>query len=359
LNRGALLSHPLPPAEVLAALPARYAWSRAGKAGGVVVDLQSGHTFALNATALHILERLVSCPRERVLAQVAGDFGLSATVASEAIAAVLAALDTPGVTSSVPADDFPYKRVGDEYVLYHRATPLLRVNGDGTLAHLTEARGAGLPLAHLLRLASPKILQARGLVVLHAAASGGGNGEALVVFSGRSGAGKSTTSRLLAEAREAAPFADDLLVLSSGEGPPRARAGAEAAIYRWCDDTGRTLLARPDAPIELGGLCAAASDPAAALHPLDRLIFVAAERRSGTALVLHALSPDEAMLELMEAVFLGATAPPAVREFLAACAALAGAVPMARAVVPEGLTALQAALARDLVPYISKITSKR
>jgi hypothetical protein len=353
------MSLPLPPAEVLAALPARYAWSRAGQGGGVAVDLQSGHTFAVNATALHILERLTSCPRERVLAQVAGDFGLSAAVASEAIASVLAALDTPRITSPVPADDFPYKRIGDEYVLYHRTTPVLRVNGNGTFAYLTEARGAGLPLTHLLRLASPKILQARGLVVLHAAASGGETGEALVVFSGRSGAGKSTTSRLLAEARGAAPFADDLLVLSGGEGPPRARAGAEAAIYRWCDDTGRSLLARPDAPIDLAGLCAAASDPAAALHPLDRLIFVAADRRSGTGLFLHALTAPEAMLELMEAVFLGATAPTAVRQFLSACAALAGAVPMARAVVPEGLPALQGALARDLVPYISKTTSKR
>jgi hypothetical protein len=353
------LSLPLPPVEVLAALPARYAWSRAGQGGGVVVDLQLGHTFALNATAVHILERLVSCPRERLLAQVAGDFGISAAVASEAITGVLAALDTPRVAPPVPGDEFPYKRVGDEYVLYHRTTPVLRVNREGTLAHLTEARGAGLPLAHLLRLASPKILQACGLVVLHAAASGGGNDEALVVFSGRSGAGKSTTSRLLAEARGAVPFADDLLVLSSGDGPPRARAGAETAIYRWCDDTGRTLLARPDAPIELAGLCAAASDPAATLHPLDRLFFVAADRRGGTALVLQALTAPEAMLELMEAVFLGATAPPAVREFLSACAALAGAVPMARAVVPEGLPALQAALARDLVPYISKITSKR
>jgi hypothetical protein len=350
------VSQPLPDAEALAALSARYAWARAGE-GGVAVALEEGHTFSLNATAVHILQRLASCPRERLLAQVAADFGLSTAAASEAIAAVLAALASPGEAPAAPTDDFPYKRVGDEYLLYHRETPVLRVSGDSTTARLTEARGAGLPLAHLLRLASPKILQARGVVVLHAAASGGNEG--LVVFSGRSGAGKSTTSRLLAEARGTTPFADDLLVLSGEEGPPRARAGAEQAIYRWCDKAGRRLLSRPDEPVDLAGLCAAASDPAAALAPLDCLIFVAADRRRGTTLALQPLTAHEAMLELLSAVFLGTTAPAAVRQFLSACATLASAVPMARAVVPEGLPALRAALPRDLVPYISKITSKR
>jgi hypothetical protein len=350
----------LPPAEALAALATRYAWTRVGRApgaGGMIVDLKVGHYWALNGTAVHILDRLAACPRDHLLATIAADFGLHEAAASAAIGAVLGTLEAPGVAPAIATDDFPYRRVGEEYVLYHRETPVLRVSGDGATARLTEARGAGLPLQHLLRLASPKILQARGVVVLHAAASGGGD-DALIGFSGRSGAGKSTTSRLLAETRDAAPFADDLLVLSGADGPPRACAGAEQAIYRWCEQAGRTLLARPDDAIDLAGLRAAASDCSAGLVAIEHLVFVAADRRSGTALALQRLSPPEAMQELMTSVFLGATAAPAVRHFLATCAALAAAVPMTRATAPDGLPALRAALARDLIPYMSKTTSK-
>jgi hypothetical protein len=341
--------------EDLAAFAARYACVEAGK-GGVAVDLVSGMYWSLNSTAVRIVGRMLGTPADELITRVAHDFAISEWEASRAIEAVTQGFTARGPTPAVPTDNFPYRRSGKEYILYHQERPLLHIDAAGAQARLAAPGPVGFPLGHILRLASPKVLQVNGVTVMHAAAVGQ---DRLTVVSGRSGAGKSTTARFLVEAWHAPAFADDLLILEEHDRAPRARAGAEAAIYRWCDEAGLQLAAHPDRPIELSGLLAAATDPSAALVPIDHVMLVAVDRRGGNDLALERLTPEAAIIEMASTVFLGAAEPATVLHFFRACAALARSVSISRASVPDGLPGLRAAVARYVADYSSKTTSNR
>jgi hypothetical protein len=309
--------------------------------GGVAFDLTTGGYFALNASAAVICARLCEGDERGATAAIAARLGLAHAHAEEAIAQVLRGFARPGApaTAPPPGDVFPYRRAGDAYVLFHHDRPLLQIDATARTAHVRpEAAGSGFSGAYLLRLASPKILQANGIGVLHAAARTTADG--VLVVCGRSGAGKSTTATLLGEALSAPAFADDLVILGEGPAGNRARPGAEERVYAWCESAGPQLT---DAPVALEGLIAAAT-ATDATAPLREILVVARERRAGPDFRSERLPPAAALIEILNAVFLGTAEPVAIRRYLETCRALALGVPIARAHAPDGLPALRAAL---------------
>jgi hypothetical protein len=315
--------------------------------GGIAVDLQTGTFSFLNASAAATCE-LISRSRSWAEALVAAtrQWDLSEEQANAALEAVQRAL-AEALRVPSPGEAFPYLQTEGGYALYDRGRRLLEIDRDGNHVRLASPREPPARLEHCLRLVSPKILAAHGWIVLHAAACQLQN--RLLAFCGLSGAGKTTTTDLLAEAG-APKIADDLVLVSVKVDCAIAHTGAEARIYGWCAQAAEALMAKPSKPLP----CEALLDVVrGGERRLDGLVFLDRLNRGGVAFETQPLSAAAAMERILSAVFLGGVDRPRVREFLGRCRDLSLVVPSELARPPGDVRALAAAL-RD---YTTKTAS--
>jgi hypothetical protein len=319
--------------------------------GGVALEPASGNYWALNASAAAICQ-LISGGKswQDVRLAVSARWGLSAADAGAAVYGTCRSLGTVATsTQSVWYQRLPYQRFEDGHALVVGQRPLIGVDRESDHVRLlVSPENFPISIEHGLRLISPKILAARGLIVLHAATCR--LGSTLTAFCGPSGAGKSTVSSTLSSLG-VPKLADEILLVSMSNGSVRGYPAAEKRIYQWCAEGAQTLATNPDAPLGCAGLLDAATieDSLA----LTNLMFLNAEERGASQFETHAVPPWEALRDVMGVTFLGRGEWAHLRRFLANCRELAAAVPAARARPPSGL----AELAESLRTYIVNTAS--
>ncbi|MDB4983380.1 MAG: hypothetical protein JWM82_4132, partial [Myxococcales bacterium] len=191
-------------------LAGRFALERVSD-GGVLVDLQTGSYFQVNASAAEICGALldevdVEAARARVSARLNVDLDEAASL----IEGICEGLGEE-VASGEIEGPLRYGPSGDAFGLEEDGCPVLLVDPATRGLMLAEpARVLRYPMLDYVRTITPKLLGLLGFTVLHASAcrlSGG-----VVGFSGQSGAGKTTTMQAFASAGGTA-LAEDLLVL--------------------------------------------------------------------------------------------------------------------------------------------------
>jgi hypothetical protein len=307
--------------------------------GGIVVDLVTGAYFRLNASAAIICEALVAADDvQSAGVMVAKRLRIDDGEAARAVEEIRVALGTPSPRRDRP-DPFRYGPApeGDGYVLSSNGSPKLWMSADGLVIRaLSVQRESTAQTFEYLRAAAPKLLFLQGAVVLHGAACTSGHG--LLVFSGDSGAGKTTTAKAFSAAG-ATLFAEDMLVVGSPS-PLAIHAGGEQAIRKWAADAAE--LFHRTTPLDASGLSAVIEG---AVTPVAEIWFIAAEHRAEGAdrILPRRLGATDGALAVMSGLFLGATTPAEWRRFLGLASTIATSTPLFEARMPRGLDALRRA----------------
>jgi hypothetical protein len=307
--------------------------------GGVVVDLERGALFGVDARAARVCELLVEFADSRRVAQALADAGMAPReAAASAVAAVLGALESapPPDLAGLP---FSLKVDGPEYHLVFAGTSLLAFDSQGRQARLLSPPpgGSGFGVEDCLRFASPRILYLRGHVVMHASACRYAG--RVVAFCGPSGAGKTTTARAFAAAG-ASMLSEDLLPLSISSESVAAFGEGETRILAWARTAAQRLRSRPDAVVDCAELDSAAEG---ATERLSELRFLARERTTGGDFVVRALPSGQALRYVLQSCLLGSQRPADWKVFLDRCRLVASLVPTSIASAPEGIDALASA----------------
>lgn len=318
--------------------------------GGVIVNLETGNYFRVDAKAAEVCRALVECAAPGAEAsEVAARLGVPRAHAVRMLDEARAALDVPAARGEVQGS-YPFLPAGDGYALWHRDRPVLVVEGDGHAQRVRppdDARSLGADqLERYLRAVAPKLLFLHGLTVLHASAclvEG-----RLIAFSGTSRAGKTTTARSFAEAG-ARLVAEDLLVMARDAEDPLVALQGEPAVDAWARAAARELSSGGTA-VSSAELAGASALPHARL---DSILYLDGERRAGTDFVADRLDPADGLLALMENDFLGAIARREWQRFFRVAETIAAQTHLYRTAAPLGTDGLVAAARR----YISSWTS--
>jgi hypothetical protein len=322
---------------------------KAFPSGGVVVDLETGNYFQVDASAAIACAALVEGDRASAAREIARTLDLTPEHAARFIADTRAALDSAPVrgTPTGPYHFHPDEN-GHGHGLWHAGKRVLAVTEPDLTVSVVPGQGveASPLLEFYVRAVAPKIMFTRGLSVLHASACGLDG--TLIAFAGQSGAGKTTTVRAFVQ-NGAQPISEDLLVLKPDTPRPAVAIGGEARAHAWAKQAAERLAAGASA-VSSVELATTADGPA---MPLGEILFVDAGRRAGADLDARRLSDVEGLLALLANDFLGASSREAWRQFVASAVALSAAVKLFEVTTPLGVAALGPAAAR----YMSSWTS--
>jgi len=315
--------------------------------GGVIVDLETGNYFRVDTSAATACAALIESDVASATREVAEQLAISPEHAQMLIADTRAALSAAPVRGT-PTGPYHFYPEENGYGLWHAGKRVLAVSAPDL--EVSVPLGLGIESSPLLefyvRALAPKIMFARGLSVLHAAACSL-NGT-LIAFAGQSGAGKTTTVRAFVQ-EGALAISEDLLVLEPNAPRPSAVLGSEARVHAWAKQTAERLAAgaQRTASVELASM---ADGPAMALNAV---LFLDASRRAGSDFAVRRLSDPDGLLALMANDFLGASSREAWRQFVATATALSSTVELAEVTAPSGVGYLASAAAR----YMSSWTS--
>jgi hypothetical protein len=327
----------------------RFALETFAAGDGVLLDLQSGSYFRLNATAIAVCEALRAEPRlDEAIERVASRLEIPRVEATRAVTSVASGLER-GATPETPPGPFRYEaRPDGSGALSEDGRPILAVDPQQRTVKL-EAPLTALtaPLALYLRSLMPKLLALLEVPVLHAAACRIEG--RLVAFSGKSGAGKTTTARAFAKAG-AELVSEDLLVLDVAgdsvgihvEGEPFARA--------WAQSSAGALQAAPEGTVSFQPLAGAPRGP---MSRLDALWLVDAGRRANANFQLRALTTGDAVSTMLGNGILASTSPAQWRDFLRQVRWIAERTSPEEATLPDGLEPLSRAAERYIVKTAS------
>jgi hypothetical protein len=303
--------------------------------GGLLLDLESGGLFQLNATAAFVWRQfLEGMEAEAIAATIADRHGIEATRARADVAAAL----RPGALPSPPApEDYEFRRTSSGYLHLYLDRPELEVDAAGTeLAALTPAfERRPRRIRNGLRALVPKLMSLRGHTIFHASAvlvRG-----RLLAFSGRSGAGKTTTARALA-AQGATLVSEDKLLTRADAGGAIAWRDAEAHIEAWVSQATRALLV--EGRVSCTGLDEAARGEEL---PVAEIGFLDIVPRQGGEMITRQLDTKEAAAASFCGMFLGTALAAAWRRQLAAAVAFASGVSGYAVTMPDSLDLLQGA----------------
>jgi len=323
----------------------RYAIASFSDGGGVLVDLMTGGYFRLNATATLVCSALqATADMEEAIAFLARRMQVSSAEASHFVAVVREGL-SQSVPRNAPMTPLLYGRSPDgSWILEENGRPIFAIADERRQVELCVSP-AGLegPLTFYLQALVPKLLALLDIPVLHAAACR--IHDRYVAFSGRSGAGKTTTA-LTFERGGARLLSEDLLILSIADQRILIHAGGERFARDWARQVAPTVEACPGKPLDYGSLSGA---PRGELVPLDAIWFVAEERRLGSELRLRPLSVSDGALALLNNGFLASSYPRQWRDFLHRSQQIAERVELMEATMPSGLDCLESAARRYIV----------
>jgi hypothetical protein len=306
---------------------------------GVLIDLRTGNFFHVNKTATQMCLALRESTSH---ADSVARFAASMALASEDAAALLdhfrAQLSaSPGVRTETTGP-FRYCRHQQGYALEQNGSPILTTDLAGQKLRLRVPPDTlKFTMLDYVRAMTPKLLYLRGITVLHASACELPDG--IVAFSGRSGAGKTTTARAFAIAG-ARLISEDLVVLAADsrvmvvpDGEKRARD--------WATTAADTLARHPDRELDCGEL-ADVRHPG--LHPsLTAIWFVDERRRDGETFSRRTLNVTDGVLALLGNNFLGSDGAESWRRHVRATSAIAAQVALTELTMPDGLDRLATA----------------
>jgi hypothetical protein len=269
--------------------------------GALLLDLRSGQLFRLNQSAALVWRRhLAGDSIEEISRVVAKRYEIpEARARADAEAALQV---SASASSTPPIGEFHYERSGDRYVFSRLGQPLFFIDRGGQYLARSPAMDLGTEQTRqLLSSVAPKLLSLRGEIVLHASAVA--IDDRIVVFSGASGAGKTTTARAMVQSG-AQPVCEDKLVVRLGEAGANGFVDTEPTVAAWVDMAVAELAMGRPASCE--GLTGISRGP---VLPVIEIGFLAADRRMGDSLSARALAPADAAAAVFLNSFYGSADP--------------------------------------------------
>ena len=305
---------------------------------GILLNRESGAVYRLNRTAYEVWAALVAGQSiVDIVARLMREFGIERGRAErDTLTALKGFPPAPPLVSS--SDPFRWAWLPGGYGFFECDSLLWEVDARGDFLRWRAGSPPTVTQARLhLKTVVPKLLALRGIRVLHAATVE--MKDSLVVFSGRSGAGKTTSARAFA-ATGARLVSEDLLILAPGDGARGAMNG-EPSIRRWITEKGDRLAALPEGEVDCRELdrCLEGEQ-----LPLKRILLLDAGRRAGDRIYVEELPRPEAMIALLESAFFASADASSWRSTFESLRGLVKNVSTARATMPEGLAALRAAV---------------
>jgi len=305
---------------------------------GILLDRETGAVYRLNRTGYEVWASLAS---GRSVAQIVGEverrFGLDRDTAGRDVRSVLESF--PDAPPKPAEDPFRWNVTSEGYGYFENDTLICQVDGRGEFLRLP---GGSTPIVLEAQIwvksVVPKILSLRGIRALHASAVEMDG--ALLLFCGRSGAGKTTSVRMFGELGRRV-VSEDLLVLSMQDGGCHAILAGEPTIRAWAAREGARLSRQPDQPLDCSGLdqCLAGER-----LPIKRILLIAADRRAGEGIVVEDLPRVDALVALMESAYFGSADATSWTSTLQSLRVLVRKASTARAVMPRGIHELRRAV---------------
>jgi hypothetical protein len=315
--------------------------------GGLLLHLFSGDFFELDRVRAAVWRAIVQATAtEEVVDVIASALAIPRATAFDIVERTVA----QGLAlENRPPDGIP--RFEDDtrvLSLRDRAGVLLTFDRQALRLHLgpgliLQMQAGRNGLEEALRVFVPKILGSWYPLALHASAVQ--MGTRTLLFSGDSGAGKTTTARLLVEEMEATRLiAEDMVLLSDLEDEASIVVGAEAAVHAWMADATQTLSALQDQSVDVEQLLLSLRAQSGRL-PLRKIVFLDSARRTGAAWRFGSLTSTATLRLLFVNSFIHSSTFPVLRSHLDACGTLTSRLVAAEALaIPFGLTNLRAGL---------------
>ena len=315
--------------------------------GGVLLHLGSGDFFRLDPSGAAVWSAIFSHrSADDVAAAVASSLGIDAARAYPLIQDWIA--QARGLVARLPVGIPLFEEDDRTLVLKERGEALLSYDKSACVVSVHAGREVNEEaLAAALRIFVPKVFARWCRLALHASAvSVRGQG---LLFSGESGAGKTTIARLLSAQNVGNRLVgEDVVMLSGPDGGLAVTDGAERIIQAWLNEAAEALLTRRGADISIDSVRRALPAIGQRL-PIRKLVFLDRNRRGGSEWALRPLPRPEALETVFRHSFLYSSDPASLRSHLAACRALAAQVPTAEATaIPEGTEVLARALSAQI-----------
>ena len=303
---------------------------------GILLHRESGAFYRLNASARVIWAALIAGePIPSIAERLARTFRISSSQAERDTYATLTE-PVEAVTSHPIDARYRWIPTSQGYDFLVDESLVCRVDERGDFVRLFIAPQLGAGEARIqLRSVVPKLLALRGIRALHASAVDIGG--SLVVFSGPSGAGKTTTAKAIAEAG-AVLVSEDLMILREVDDCPQGVLPAERIIRSWVADESARWARQPDVQIDCRTLDRALEGEG---RPLQRIFLIDARRRGGDRLTSEPLSQPDALIALIDSFYFASIDAERWRYNFDSLRRLVTFVPTARAVMPLGLAALR------------------
>lgn len=309
--------------------------------GGLLLHLPSGEFFQLEkmpAAVWSVVNRGAS--GETIVAETAEVLGMSTEGARAVLESVLA--QARSLQDRRPMIPPAFWDDGQILSLREGSRTLMSLN-KRTLAltvadHLRDRSDDELTAA--LRVFVPKVFAQWFPLAMHASAVS--IGDRNIIFCGESGAGKTTTARILSEELAGSQvFSEDVVVLGDDGGVLMMIDRAEVIVRTWMNDAATALIERREPSCDALPL-RVALEGETTRRPIHKAIFLRADRRRGAVWSLERLSPAVAAGRLFLHSFFPSPETNALRDHLRACHRLAAQIEAADAVaVPAGLPALR------------------
>ena len=303
--------------------------------GGVVVDLDTGNYFRVDAKAAAACAALTRADDAGAVNELTASFGVARAHAERLVADIRAGLATAPVVGP-PTGPYHFHREEGGFALWHNGERVLVVtDGNLDVSFPDERReDPGPRLEFYVRALAPKILFIRGISVLHASACAA-NGR-LVAFAGMSGAGKTTTAGAFVEAGARA-ISEDRVVLEPGADRPSVVLDGERRVHAWARRVSERLAAG-EARVPSNELATVADG---AHEGLDVVHFLDATRRHpGSIFAPRTLSEPDGLLALMVNDFLGDSSRDGWRRYFALARKMAANLALIQLDAPSGLSRL-------------------
>jgi Coenzyme PQQ synthesis protein D (PqqD) len=333
------------PLDLLSTFSQRYALESFSDESGVLVDLTTGSYFKLNASAAIICRSLEGAmTTEEAIGKIAEKLSVRPSEAKKMIAVVKDDL-SKGTAPDVTAGPLRYVSCPDGSAIFEEdGRPIFSIaSGSQSVRFRASLGDLTSPLLLYLQALVPKLLALLEVPTLHASACQIA-GE-LLAFSGKSGAGKTTTARAF-ERGGARLLSEDLVILSlTGESPSMYMDGEHLA-RDWAKAAAPRMEKAPDEAVAFKGL---ADAQRGTTHPLKSVWFVDKKRRTGSDLRLRKLPAADGTLALLGNGLLATSQGEHWRAFLRRSRLIAERTALSEATMPEGLARLQIETKRYIV----------